>query len=352
MRARPDTSGAGPSSRTLAEARKTPTQLFQGAGWDSPPEASSARCWSADLLCPLRAQAAARSARHLRFALPRLTQRALPQVCPLCGAFASDSSEALAKHEAGCFLEASRAAETAFQRHLVQRALPFLQSVSWLLVLTSSATLASALLRRPGVRDTRRCFSLVARSQLVPVESPSWPSEVLLPSALPPGLAGPLDRLFLPLIALVALPAQAGLLAFTFQPRRHACIVPAYLLAGLVNMAQTGAQQVLVWRLARRVVLQPRVMLVFQCFVGLVDHYLACVPLKWYLLVNTLRGAFLAAPLLLVTRRPGWLKLMWPTLLHLAVHLACVAHAPRQFRLMRARWVERQGAEKGCRRAL
>jgi len=222
----------------------------------------------------------------------------------------------------------------------VQRAQPYLQSVASLLLLTSLTTLCTALLRpaQPG-----RCYSLVARSQLV---SPSGPSEVLLPAALPPALARAVDAAFLPFIGLVALPTQAALLAFTGLPGRPDGIVTLYMLAGLVNMAQMGAQQLLVWRLARRVVLQPRVMLVFQCFAALVDHYLACVPLRCYLWCNALRGTFLAAPLLLLGSRPGWVKLMWPTLLHLAVHLACMAHAPRQFRLMRARWVERQGAEK------
>jgi poly-beta-hydroxyalkanoate depolymerase len=35
---------------------------------------------------------------------------------------------------------------------------------------------------------------------------------------------------------------------------------------------------------------------------------------------------------------PAHAREMWPTLLQLAVHLALLVHAPRQNRLMRARW--------------
>ena len=55
-------------------------------------------------------------------------------------------------------------------------------------------------------------------------------------------------------------------------------------------------------------------------------------------MVLFMRAITLCTSIYLVAWWPAHAREMWPTLLQLAVHLLLLAHAPRQDRLMRARW--------------
>ena len=72
--------------------------------------------------------------------------------------------------------------------------------------------------------------------------------------------------------------------------------------------------------------------------------YLRWVPsaqpftLPEYYAVIGARALLLNTALLTVPFQPGNAREMWPTALQAAVHLLLLAHAPRQSRLMRARW--------------
>jgi hypothetical protein len=54
--------------------------------------------------------------------------------------------------------------------------------------------------------------------------------------------------------------------------------------------------------------------------------------------VLAFRSAMLNTSVLTVPWYPDYTRQMWPTLLQTIVHIALLAHAPRQQRLMKARW--------------
>ncbi len=60
--------------------------------------------------------------------------------------------------------------------------------------------------------------------------------------------------------------------------------------------------------------------------------------LRKYFIVLGTRALLLNTALLTVPWSPGNARAMWPTALQAAVHLLLLVHAPRQDRLMRARW--------------
>ena len=67
-------------------------------------------------------------------------------------------------------------------------------------------------------------------------------------------------------------------------------------------------------------------------------------PLRVYITVLVIRAVCVNTALLTVPWWPVYTREIWPTLLQAAVHVLLLAHAPRQSRLMRARWQASQVA--------
>ena len=65
-------------------------------------------------------------------------------------------------------------------------------------------------------------------------------------------------------------------------------------------------------------------------------------PLRTYMTCLAIRGLCVNAAVFTVPWWPAHTRAMWPTLLQFAVHLALMVHAPRQSRLVRARWAAQQ----------
>lgn len=102
-------------------------------------------------------------------------------------------------------------------------------------------------------------------------------------------------------------------------------------------LTATVALEGLVWLKLHRVIVWPPAMVMCATLGDVIAHYMSPFALREYICCLSFRALFVN---LAVVTVPWWPHgaVIWPTLLQAAVHAALLAHAPRQDRLMRARW--------------
>jgi hypothetical protein len=111
-------------------------------------------------------------------------------------------------------------------------------------------------------------------------------------------------------------------------------------MAALVmeTLTTTVILEWLVWFRLGRVVVWPPAPIICATLGDIIAHYNFPFALPQYLFILILRSTCLNTTLWTLPWYPQYAREMWPTLLQTAVQLVCIAHAPRQNRLMRARW--------------